>query len=343
MKKSNIFVKLVLFIVIVGILGGGGYYYFFLREEASENGSIFPSLSSNKIEDSKNGIYVIKNKIKQARTMLKSCYVDSISDYLVVINDDYMLYHGNCLNMVFVSDGKTDKLKFEKKNDSKYIVYLDDKAYIKDDSVTNLVVSNNVLSSLGKVNYDSLKYVIDNSEYPGYYYSFSGTINSKYNFSYNYVYDKNSNSFKFSIANEAVNYQKNMKTFNDLPEFYILNDNIVILDNNKVGNDYKGEIYIYSNEKLTFKYDSILPININGNNIDSSWNRIFRYDSSAKTLYVLFSRTSDVCDFSNSNYFYEFKLNYDYKKIGFGTPDLYKKGSTDKDCKYAKKYYLKEY
>ena len=341
MKKSNGIVKLVLFIVVVGTLGGFGYYYFFLRD-TDQAGGIFPSLSGEKVTDYKNGIYVVKNNTTGAKISLKNCYVDSINDYLVVINEDYYLYHGNCLNMVYVSQGKTENLKFEKENDSKYYIKLNDKVYKKDNSVNKIEVFNNVISDELKVNYKNLKNIIDYSEFPGHYYSFIGVIPTRKGHSFSYTYNPDSNSFTFEIFNGDAHYTKNMQIFNDIPKFYISNSNIIIIDKNKIGEGYKSELYVYSDMSKTYDYLSIFPININGIVIDSNWYRLFRIDEETKSAYVLFSRTSDICDFSNNNMYYEFRLPYDFQTTGFKTPDLYKKGSTPKDCSYAKKYYLTE-
>ncbi len=342
MKKSNIFVKLVLFVVVFGVLGGFGYYYFFLREENKTDGGILPSLSGKKVNDNKNGIYSYKVKNDRVKTLLKSCVVDAVYDHLVVINEDYYLYHGNCLNMLFVGQGKTENLKFEKSNDSQYSVVLNNITYKKDFTTPNIIVENGVLNNEIRVNYDVLKYIVDYSEYPGYYYSFGGSIPSKYNYKFDYGYNRDLNSFRLRIFNQNIEYVKNMNSFNDIPYFSLLNNNLIIIDKNKIGEWYKSELYLYTEEAKTYDYNSIFPINVNGNVIDSSWNRLFMYDNDTKAAYVVFSRSSDICDFNNNNYFYEFKMKYDYEKSGFKNPDLYKKGSTKKDCNYAKKKYLKE-
>ena len=340
MKKSNGIIKLVLFIVVVGILSGFGYYYFFLRDTEQPGGGIFPSLSSDKVNDYKNGIYSYKTKTDRTVNLLKHCVIDSINDYLVVINEDYYVYHGNCLNMVFVTQGKTESLKFEKDNSSNYYVKFDDKTYNKDNTVKEIVVANNVLVNEKPLTHDSLKSIVKYSEYPGFYYNFNGSIASNDSFRFEFTYSKETNTFRLDLYNNNVHYIKDMKNLDQFPYFAILNTNLVVLDKNKIGNGYKSELYIYSEANKTYDYNSILPLSVNGNIIDASWNRIFRYDGNNKTAYVLFSKTDNVCDFSNNNVFYEFKMNYDYTKVGFKTPDLYRKGSTEKDCDYVKKYYL---
>ena len=342
MKKSLSIITLTLIIVVFGFLAGYGYYYFFLHDDNIKE-EVLPTLSTDKIKDVKNGIYIYKTNMGKSRTLLKSCVVDSINDYLVVINENYYLYRGNCLNTVFVGQGLTEKLKFEKDNDSKYTVQLDNITYNKDNSITKIVVDNNVIKNSDYIyNYDNLKAVIDYSEYNGYYYSFKGLVlrNEKYRFKYDY--DNITNSFQFSITKSEVPiYYKVMNSFNDIPNYYILNDNLAVLDNNKVGDIYKGELYIYSGTNKTYDYNSMFPLIVNGETIDSTWNRIFKYDSTNKIGYVLFSKSNDFCDFDKGNY-YEFKLYYDYKKLGFKAPDLSKKGTNAKDCSYVKNNYLRE-
>ena len=344
MKKSRGIIKIILIIIVLGVLGGFSYYYLFLHTKDTTNKELFPSLSKEKISDNKNGIYVFKTKADKSRTLLKNCVVDAINDYLVVINGNYYMYHGNCLNLVFVKQGLTETLKFEKDNNSRYSVELDDIKYNKDNSVNQLVVENKVVQgNRTSLNYDNLKAIIDYSEYPGYYYSFNGYIlGNKYLF--NYVYDENFNNFRFSLSIETYQfYSKNMRSFNDIPIFYSLADNMVIIDNNnKIDGNYRGELYVFSKNGKTYDYNSMFPIKVNDNVIDSSWNRAFRYDSINKVAYVVFSRSSDYCDYNNGNSYYEFKLNYDYVKGGFKTPDLYKKGTNSKDCTYVKKNYLME-
>ena len=341
MNNSKGIIKLILFIIVVGVLGGLGYYYYVLKDSEKTGAGVFPSLSDKKISDYKNGIYSYKLNIDGEKSLL-SCVISSIDDYLVVINEDYYLYHGNCLNMVFVNQGKTENLKFEKDNDSNYSIKLDNIVYSKDNSIDMIEVGNKVIEDNHVYSIESLKNIVKYSQFPGHYYSFNGYLNSSESYSFNYVYDSNFNNFQFRIAEASVFYTKYMKTFDDIPDIYNLSDYLIIVDKNKIGEEYRSELYIYSGEGRLFDYNSIFPITINGNVIDSNWNRIFRYDKDTKTAYVLFSKSKDFCDFNNNNVFYEFKLSYDYKIVGFKTPDLYKKGSSKKDCTYVKKYYLKE-
>ena len=342
MRKSSSVTKLFLFILIVGTLCGYGYYYFFMRDNEISESDVAPSLSRDKVSDTKNGIYVIKNNTISKKTLLKKCVIDSINDYIVVINENYYMYRGNCLNTIYLGQGSTEKLKFEKDNNSEYSVELEDVIYRKDYTTDKIVVENKVVSNNAvSYDYDSLKLVIDYSEFPNNYYSFIGNILYNNSYMFNYVYNKDFNSFSFNISYiQSSIFSKSMKSFDDIPYFYSLGNNMVIIDLNKDGNRYGSHLFVYSGADKTYDYNSMFPLYVNNNIIDSTWNRIFRYDATNKVAYVLFSKTNDFCDFSDGNAYYEFKLSYDYKKNGFNAPDLYKKGINSKDCNYAKKYYL---
>lgn len=342
MKRSSLVLKLFFFILVVGLITGFGYYYLFLENSNEGESGIIPSLSGKKVYDVKNGVYIIKNKLEREKTLLGRCLVNSINDYLVVLNDDYMLYKGNCLNTVLISEGKSENLKFDKKNDSKYTVTLDEKTYQKDDSINEIPVVNNVIIKSPRVNYDSLKFIIDNSEYEGHYYSFSGEISSQKEYYYDYSYNQQLNQFSISLNNGISGYSKILKSFNDIPKFYTFNDYLLVLDEDKIGNSFSHKLYLYSEKEMIYDFNSIFPININGNVIDTNWNRMFRFDMISKTAYVVFDRDNNFCNFENGNEYYEFKLTYDYQKNGFNVPDLLKKGTKESDCDYIKKKYSME-
>ena len=132
-----------------------------------------------------------------------------------------------------------------------------------------------------------------------------------------------------------------MNSYNDIPFYTLFNDNLLIIDNKKDGDKYKGTFLMFTENNQSYDFYNSLPVRINDVVIDDSWNRLFRYDKEKKVVYVVFSTGNMFCNTGGVD-FYEFKLTYDYKILGFGNPDFYKKGKGNESCDYIKRYYFEE-
>ena len=350
MKKNHTIRNLILFILIFGILGGGGYYYFFMRDN-NEGGIIENILKiSDDNNDVKNGIYVYKDKLATSTNVYTGCIVSSIDDYIVVINEKYYRYHGTCMIMNYLGTGETDKLKFNKEKDKLYTVELDNKIYNKDNNVREIITGNNISFKISRASYNLVNYIIKNTETEGNYYSFNVSLtNSTYGYNLDLEYDKQNNTFRYLINNKDTLYNQTFTSTKDFPVLYFINNNLVVVEKKFVNNIHTSNISIYNEANKTYEFINSLPLKVNGEVIDLSYNTLIRYDELNKVFYVVFSRDNTFCNTQSNIMYYEFKLKYDYKTKGLGIPEFVKKAVGDKsksedneDCKYINKYFLKE-
>lgn len=350
MKKDHTILKLILFILIFGILGGGGYYYFFIRDNSS-GGIIENIISNNKTTvDVKNGMYVYKEKLNTTTNVYKGCSVSSIDDYIVVINDKYYRYHGSCMNMKYLGPGETSTLKFNEEKDKPYTITFDNKTYKKDNVTKEINVGNKIITEVSKANYNLTNYIIDNTEVEGDYYDLNIELtNSTNKYNLNLTYDENTKTFKYMIITDVDLYSGYYSNTKDFPKLYFYNGNLIIVEKRLVDGVYRSNIFMYNKLENTYKFSNSLPIKVNGELIDNSYNILPRYDETGKSFYVVFSKDNTFCNTERDIMYYEFKLTYDFKTNGFGIPSYVKKAIGDKskpedneDCKYIKKYYLKE-
>ncbi len=349
MNKDHTIRNLILFILIFGILGGGGYYYFFMRE-GNSGGIINTILNNSTTKDVKNGIYIYKNSLGSTTNIYRGCTVSSIDDYIVVINDKYYKYHGSCMVMKYLGEGETSSLKFNKEKEKNYTIELDKKTYNKSPKTREINVGNNIITEVQKANYSLVKYIIKHTEVEGDYYNLNVELtNSTNNYNLSLDYDNNTKLFDYRISTEAELYAGYYNNLKDLPKLYFYNGNLILVDQRLIDNIYRSNIYMYDAFNKTYDFSRSLPLKVNGVQIDNTYNIIPRYDEINKTFYVVFSKDNTFCNTKSDIMYYEFKLNYDFKTNGFKTPSFVKKAIGDKgnpedneDCKYIKKYYLKE-
>ncbi len=338
MKKSHTIRNLLLFIIIFGIGGGLLYYYFFVKED-NDNGDVISNIfESKKVEDVKNGIYVYKEDTDKTVTVFSNCVVSSIDDYIVVVNDKYYMYNGSCMVMNYKGTGNSNELEFIKDKDNKFKIKNNNREYSKEINPVTLINNNNIINELKKTSLDIINFVIKYTEVEGSYYNFSTVINNSVNY-YNYRFSYVDNHFNLNISDL---YNKSFNSINDFPNIYFYNGNLVLVDKEFINDKYSSNILMYDLKSNVYNFNSILPIMINGETLDSSYNTLIRFDSVNKNFYAVFSRDNTFCNSSLDVMYYEFKLSYDYKRNGFTNVELSKKGKKEEDCSYIKKYYFKE-
>ena len=339
MKKNHTIRNLILAILIFGILGGGLYYYFFVKE-GNVVEDIIPGIVNKKSYDVKNGIYVYKNKLDKTLQVFSGCIVGSIDDYIVVINDKYKMYHGSCMVMKYLKEGNTSELDFSKEKEKDYSIKYNNKEYKKDNGNISLVPANNVNSLLTQTKYSTLKFIINNTEVEGEYYSLSAKLMDNF---VGYVYSLRytaGNNFVLDISKDTSIYTKTFSNIKDLPRLYFGNNTLYLIERLFGNNKYNGNLLIYRENANIYNFDNYLPLKINNEVLDRNYNILHRYDSVNNVFYVVFSKDNNFCDKNSKYRFYEFKITYDGKNAKYKVPDLYKKGKNDNDCNYIKKYYL---
>ena len=339
MKKNHTIRNLILTILIFGISGGALYYYFFVRDGNVVEG-IIPGIVNKNDADVKNGIYVYKNNISNDYRVFSDCVVSSIDDYIVVINDKYKTYHGSCMVMKYIKEGNISELDFSKEKDSNYTIKYNDKVYKKNEGNVSIEPGNNIDSRLTATKYSTLKFILKNTETEGNYYSFSTKLTDNFvEYVYALKYNGN-NNFLLNISKGLSLYSKGYNNINDLPNLYFGTDTLTIIDKLFGNNKYNGNLLIFKESINIYNFDNYLPLKINNEVLDRNYNILHRYDQINKVYYVVFSKDNKFCDKNSSYRFYEFKITYDAKSGKYNIPDLYKKGKTDNDCNYVKKYYL---
>ena len=340
MKKDNTIRKAIILVVLIGVIGGAIYYYFFVRE--NNEGGIIPSFinGSKNVNDVKNGIYVYKEKTYKTMSFYSGCVVSSIDDYIVVINDKYKKYHGSCMILKYTGEGNTADLEFKKEKNFNYYINIEDKKYIKDTNSLELDLEKSVSNSLSKLSLSQLEFILKYAETPGNYYSFHSNITGGNDtYSINLKYDNASNSFSYVLSSESVLYDKVFSKPEDFPYLRFTNGRLNLIEHSFINNKYSSNLLVFANNTKNYSFSDSLPLKVNGETIDSSYNNLIRYDVNEGTFFVVFSRDNTFCNSESDITYYEFKLNYEYKKGKYGIPEFHKKGKKDEGCKYIKKYY----
>lgn len=346
--KIKIFMKrlflFLFFLVIIGGIGIGVYAYF-------NDENIVDIITKNeeveKIEGY-NGIYSYTEKLTRSYNVFQGCNVIALYNYVVVINDIYKYYDSSCMSTTFIKEGKTDELnmKYDKEKKS-YVFEIDGKQFAKDDRVNEIVEKNDLTNRLSKVTLDTLKFIIERTEKESDYYNFDVDIlGASKKFSFKFDYNETSKIFMISLIGESgtVLYTKTMDDLKNMPLFYEVNDKIAIIDNIDSSYKYQYNLLLYDSKKQIYNLSQNLPIKVNNISLNFNNQVYIEKTDTVNSFKVLFGYEKEFCNDSKTEgtSFYEFEVNYDYRKNNFTVPDFVKIGRYSDGCSYVKDNYFKE-
>ena len=145
MMKAIKRILLILFIIILIAAAGIAIYSFTTHKNIL--GKIIDNITKETVEDYHNGIYYYEKPLGKSYNIFSGCNVSSITTYIVVMNDTYLVYDGSCLRNKIISEGKTEDLIFSvDKETNKYQITYEDKLFKKNDKVTSIIATNKLVT-----------------------------------------------------------------------------------------------------------------------------------------------------------------------------------------------------
>lgn len=335
--------KVLLFILIIIILIGIGIGGYFAYNTYFKNGNIndYIPVLNNKTKDIKNGIYVTREYYNKSVYIYDGCNVSSYDDYIVVLGNKYRRYQGNCMVMRYLGEKEND-LDFKQDDNGNYYIELEDKKFTKDINVKKIEVGNGIVENLSRTKFTNLGFIVKNSEKEGNYFNFETEV-SGFGFKtyFRFVKDVYSNKSTIELGGTGNRYTKDLYNLDDFPTINSYNSKIVILEKKQTGEGIQSTLRFFNEDGEVFNSKQILPIKVNDTIINDGWYSYFRYDSTSKKYFVIYSLYPTFCGEGENVFFYEFKLDYDYKTGGIKNTEFVKKGIGQEGCSYAQKYYMK--
>lgn len=325
----------VLVIVVLLLLVCGGLVVYLNKDKNNVIGEIFQTIEEKENNDNKNGFYLYTDKLDKTYKLSNSCTLSSNKYIIAVVNEDYYLYKSNCLGVIQLKSGKSSELKiyYDSIKEYYYMQY-DGNKYIKNKKMATIVPSNNFIEGNHGVYIDNYKKLIEELMVDDAFSvdtlaaGLSGVL---------FEYKQDDGSYYVRIATggdlkdgeEAsqfqLEYANYAESLDDLPDFYLLNSNIVISEKSKLNGQTTRNLMIFSGKRgIQYNLADVFPIRVNGVELKPDTHYIYSvYDKASKAYVMLVSTNSNFCkeDSKENNIaFYEFKLEIDYTNYLFKTP-----------------------
>lgn len=345
MNKSKRVVKNILFIFIVVILVIGGY---FLYTKLTGKENVFNNIIDKKEEksetDNYNGVYVYSEKLDRSYSVYGGCTVNSLDQYIVVIDDEYYLYDYTCMGTYEKGSGKVSELDFSLADNNLYKLKYDDKTFDKNINISYVIPGSNIKSKIKSINPDTYKFVLKNSEFEGNYFDLEKIkIYGASNYSMSLIHDSGEHFFMTINGSDPTLSGKTSQTMSldirnldYLPDFVSVYSKLAIISKDvNSDNLYNYNLVLFDNLKGDmFNLKSLFPITINDKELNYSNNSIYlNYSKLNRSFNLLIGYNNEFCSTdsdSNEVTYYLFKIDYDLENQSLKRPE------------YVKTYYKKD-
>lgn len=346
--KKNIQFLFVIFVLCIAVFGG---YYLITGKENPLTELIDQISNDNKIVDNYNGVYVSKDDLNGSKYMFRGCSVSYISNYILIIDDDYYLFRSSCMGTFPKGNGKTEDLHIqvdEEKNT--YKIQYDDREYMKDSSILSIVPSMDLVKEITSIQPDTYQLLMQETQYDGYYYDLKKAriegISS--NLAVSIGRNEMTNSFDFSIgvtSNDYILYSYSVADLESFPNLYPYGKNLVIIEKNQSSDKekYAYRFKVLSEDGVSYNSDTMFPIVIDDVTLSTENSIYITFDSANRNFRMLIGDDKNFCtdDYSeeekNDIAYYEFTIDYDYSTFSFLKPKFSKIGYKSEGCKYINK------
>lgn len=339
-KKTILFLIIIIIIVLAIILG---YSFFIAKENPLEQILNNSNNKEYKSVDNYNGIYAYNENLDTTYYIYSGCTITKLNYYIVVINNEYTTYKSTCMGTYLQDSGQTENLNIKEENDD-YIIEYNDHTYSKTTLVKSIEPQNSIKSSKSNINVNSYKFVIEQTEFEGNYYIYSGRIDKlNQNLTLNFS-KQDDNSFKLIIYSRDMKnptYSTIITDFEYLPDLYIFGDNLVIIEKNYLNSKSNYNFYIISDGNTSYDINDYFPITVNHKPLTTDYNRIITYDSENKEFVLLVSENDSFCTEESESTeisYYKFVITYSYLTGKFSTPEFSEVGYLNEGCGSIKKY-----
>ena len=348
MMKAIKRILLILFLIILIAVAGIAVYSFTTHKNMFTK--IIDNITKETVEDYHNGIYYYEVPLGKSYNIFSGCNVSSITTYIVVMNDTFLVYDGSCLRNKLINEGKTEDLVFSiDKETNKYQITYEDHIFKKNDKVNSIIATNKLITDYRTSSLETLDFIIDTVETEGDYFPInvrlSGVTKS---YGLKFEYNENTKKFTESISqSENGLYSITFDKKEDRPLIYYTNNNLAILEKSK---------YIVSEENFLYRYNLVLltreraydlksefPININDVRLDYSKN-VYITKGKNNTFKLIVGNENTFCNEdkkdSDDISYYEFVIKYNFERDNFDSPELVKIGKYNEGCGYVNKYFF---
>lgn len=346
MKKNKI-VKIIIFIIIfLALIVGGIIAFYYIRGDENPFQNIIDNFTKpeEKINDTKNGVYVYKEDLNGSKFIYSGCSLNSIDYYVLVVNDNYYSFKSSCMGTYPIEEGKTEKLDIkENENNTSYVLTYLDHEYTKNDRINTIETNNTIATKLKNIDLANYELILNETEFEGNYYDILAKINgisSNLSFRFNVLEDK---TYKLSIhngfsSNDEAIYEYSFKDYNNLPIFYPYGKNIVVIERGVNSNKLAYKIKSIGVDGINYDLDKMLPIKVDNVTLDDNKSIYVTYDSSTRNFRMLIGNNDKMCveNSSSTNIaYYEFKIVYNSSTGSFSVPEFVKYGRENEGCSYV--------
>lgn len=346
--KNNIKFIFIIFILCILVFGG---YYLITGKENPFTELLEQITKESKIVDNYNGVYVFKDDLNGSKYMFRGCSISQISNYILIIDDDYYLFRSSCMGTFPKGKGKTEDLSIqvdEEKNT--YKIHYEEKDYTKDSSVLSIVPSIDVSEKVSSIQTDTYQLLMKETQQEGYYYDLKDVKIEGLSSRLTMSLERNEmmNTFDLSIkspSSDFVLYSSQISDFDLLPSLYPYGKNLVLIEKNQSSDNerYAYRFKVLGNDGVSYNSDQMFPIIID-NTILSTENSVYiTFDAANRNFKMLVGYDKNFCtddyieEEKDDIAYYEFIISYDYSTFSFSKPTFSKIGYKSEGCKYINK------
>lgn len=344
-KKHLTFLFIIFIICIVVFFG-----YYLISGKKNPLFEAFENINKKEeIKDNYNGIYTYDDLLNGSKAIFNGCSLNKISNHILVIDDKYYLYRSSCMGTYLKGYGETKDLEFQVNEDKKiYETKLDGKTFLKDFSVSGIVLNNRISELLTSVSLASYQLFMQETQFPGNYYNILDAkmenVSSKIRM--NIKRNEIDNSFTISFTNNRfglILYSYRATDLSMLPDMYPYGESVVVIEkgkNKKVPSRYSYKFRVINPEGTIYNLDNEFPIDVDETTLSID-NSIYVFFDPANRYFRMLVGFDDK--FCTDNYtelnkndisYYEFKIEYNYRNNSFDTPEFVKMGYKGDGCRY---------
>ena len=306
------------------------------------------NISPNKrVQDTYNGVYTYVEDLGYKISAYTGCSLESINNYILIVNEDYYLFRSSCMGTYLKGTGKTDDLNIVETTDS-YLVKYDGHQYNRDYKVVSIVTNNDIETYNGtNLDLNSLSGIIKETMFEDNYYNLIrgvAGLTTRLTVEMKHI-DGNRYDLAFYNKKQDLLYRYNINNPDKLPLYYGFGGDLVMLERESSAAKYSYQFKVLSENGIAYELANQFPIIIDGVSLDYNNNSIFIIYDNAKRQFKLFIGTDKKFCVSGGNSdkvaYYEFFIGYNYSTNTFEKPSFVKIWYENEGCSYIEEY-LKE-
>lgn len=346
--KRNL--KFLFFVLLVCLVAFGGYY--FITGKENPISEIIDTITEdNKIIDNYNGVYVSDDDLNGSKYIFRGCSVSKISNYILIMDDDYYLYRSSCMGTFLKGEGKVGELDIIEDGSAKtYRINYNDRVYVKDSSVLRIVPGIDGIANMLSVQPDTYQLLLKETEQEGYYYNLTDLkidgVSSGLRMNFNVNTFDDSYTISFNSGVDGINlYTSTIKDLDYLPDLYAFGKYLAVIEK-KMSSDnskYAYTLKVLGEDGIVYNSDSMLPITIDNVSLTTDNSIYITFDYSSRNFKMIVGYDKEFCstEFTEEEKkeiaYYEFNIDYLYNQSSFTKPVFSKIGYKGEGCKYINK------